>query len=332
MVAHTLRYQSQLVTGLAFLLAFSTVALSQDTVYALTAGAILAIGIVAISLHMGWYELEVFGILATYLNHLNWLYKQYPGGVAGHPFPQFWPSTIILILYWLTFRISYVARGVRTLRDEHVSTVAALVNTALLLAVMKFQSTHPELTFYALLAIGAVEFFFGQLPATRRRRSAFIILSVLGTALMFAAVPFKFTGNNIALLWMIAAEVLIIAGIVQTEIVFRRLGLLTGLFTGLLIAYEARHIIDLRMYSEAPLPRDGILLLTCSICFYLNAHFIQHKWKHLFESIDGQLATSHSYIGGITAFIGAWGVFTRDWTALAWGVLLLARISHQSRL
>jgi hypothetical protein len=30
MVAHTLRYKSQLVTGLAFLLAFSTIALSQD--------------------------------------------------------------------------------------------------------------------------------------------------------------------------------------------------------------------------------------------------------------------------------------------------------------
>ncbi len=32
MVAHTLRYDSQVVTGLAFLLAFTTVAISQDTV------------------------------------------------------------------------------------------------------------------------------------------------------------------------------------------------------------------------------------------------------------------------------------------------------------
>ena len=42
MVAHTLRYQSQLITGLAFLLAFSTVALSQDNVYSLVAGVVLA--------------------------------------------------------------------------------------------------------------------------------------------------------------------------------------------------------------------------------------------------------------------------------------------------
>ena len=89
MVAHTLRYKSQLVTGLAFLLAFSTVALSQDSVYALTAGVILALGIVAIALRMGWYELEVFGILASFGNHFYWLYRLYPDGVAGHAFPQF---------------------------------------------------------------------------------------------------------------------------------------------------------------------------------------------------------------------------------------------------
>ena len=76
---------------------FSTVALTQDTVYALAAGVILAIGIVTIALRMGWYELEVFGILASYANHFYWLYRLDPDGVAGHTFPQFLPSTIILV-------------------------------------------------------------------------------------------------------------------------------------------------------------------------------------------------------------------------------------------
>ena len=188
-VAHTLRYQSQLVTGLAFLLGFSTVALTQDTVYALSAGVVLALGIVAVTLKMGWYELEVFGILASFGNHFYWLYRLYPDGVAGHAFPQFWPSTIILLLYWLVFRVSYVARAIRSPQDESISTVAALANTVLLLGVMKFQSTRPELVFYALAALGALEFVFGQLPVTRRRRAAFTLLTVLGTLLIFAAVP-----------------------------------------------------------------------------------------------------------------------------------------------
>ena len=70
MVAHTLRYRSQLVTGLAFLLAYSTVALSHDDVYSLSSGVILAVGLVGVVIRMGWFELEIFGILASYLNRV----------------------------------------------------------------------------------------------------------------------------------------------------------------------------------------------------------------------------------------------------------------------
>jgi hypothetical protein len=323
MVAHTLRYKSQVVTGLAFLLAFSTVALSQDSVYALSAGVILAADIVAIALRMSWFELEVFGILASYANHFYWLYRLFPEGVAGHSFPQFWPSAIILIFYWAIFRISYVARGIKVPRDEAISTIAALFNTMLLGAVMKFQSTRPELAFYGILAIGVAEFIFGQLPVTRRRRPAFVLLTVIGTLLIFASVPFKFSGNNIAFFWMIAAEVLLIAGINQLEVLFRRLGLIAGLVTGLLVVYEAGSIIDFRQHSDLPRIQDGILLLTCSLLFYGNALFVRRKWNSLFDSLAGALITSHSYIGGITAFLGLWCIFTGYWTAISWAALLL---------
>ena len=324
MVAHTLRYKSQVVTGLAFLLAFSTVALSQSTVYSLAAGVILAIGIVAIALRMHWYELEIFGVAASYGNHFYWLYKLYPNGVAGHPFPQFWPSAIILMLYWAVFRASYLGRKVRTPRDEALSTVAALLNTILLGAVGKFQSTHPELAFYALMALGLVEFSLGQLPITRRRRAAFILLTVLGTILVFAAVPFKFSGNNIALLWMIAAEVLLVAGISQREMLFRRLGLLGGALTGALILYGAREIVELRMTSAQPLTRDGVLLLACGVLFYGNALGLRRRWQQLFQTPEQLLANVHSYMGAATAFLGVWALFTGDWTAVGWVALLAA--------
>ncbi|MGD0547048.1 MAG: DUF2339 domain-containing protein, partial [Terracidiphilus sp.] len=323
MMAHTLRYKSQVVTGLAFLLAFFTVTQSQDSIYALTAGVILAAGIVAIVLRMNWYELEIFGILASYANHFYWLYKLFPDGVAGHAFPQFWPSAIILIFYWVIFRISYVARRIRAPRDESISTIAALTNTMLLLAVMKFQSTHPEWAFFALLGLGALEFIFGQLPVTRRRRPAFILLTVIGTMLIFAAFPFKYSGNSTALFWMIAAEALLIAGIVQKELLFRRLGLLAGVITGALVVYEAWYIVGFRQNSDQPRIQDGTLLLTCSATFYLNALFFRRRWRPLFESIEGSLTTLQSYIGCITAFLGVWCIFTGDWTAIAWAALLL---------
>lgn len=332
MVAHTIRYKSQVVTGLAFLLAFSTVALNQDSIYALVAGVILALGIVAIGLRMNWYELEVFGILASYANHFYWLYKLYPDGFAGHAFPQFWTSVIILLLYWAVFRVSYIVRTIRSPRDETISSLAALINTMSLLAVMKFQSTRPELAFYALLALGAVEFFCGQLPCCRRRRNAFRLLTVAGTVLMFAAVPFKFSGNSIALFWMIAAELLIIAGIIQAEVVLRRLGLIAGMLSGLLVIYQAHSIIELRQHSELPLTRDGILLLTVSLLFCINAQFFRRKWNAMFASIDGPLATVQGYLGAITAVFGVWAIFTADWTALGWAALYLAAVAGKRRL
>lgn len=332
MVAHTLRYRSELVTGLAFLLAFSTVAMSQNSVYALLAGVILALGIAAISLYMKWFGLEVFGIVASFANHFYWLHKLYPDGFAGHSFPQFWPSAIILVLYWAVFRVSYVIRKIDSPRQEALSTVAALANTMLLLGVMKFQSTHPELAFYALLGIGAMEFLFGQLPITRRRKAAFALLTVVGTLLVFAAVPFKFSGNNIALIWMVAAEGLLVAGIVQREMLFRRLGLLAGGLTGLLILFEAREIVELRLSSEVLLLKDGILLLSCSVLYCCNAFYLRGKWHDFFGELDGGLAAVQSYLGGVTAFLGAWAIFTSDWTAVAWAALLLGAAFGGRRL
>jgi hypothetical protein len=323
MVAHTLRYRSQVVTGLAFLLAFSTVALSQDSIYALAAGVILAIGIASIALRMGWFELEAFGITASYANHFYWLYKLYPDGFAGRHFPEFWASVMILLCYWAIFRVSYIARKIKSPRDEKISTVSALLNTILLGAVMKFQSTHPEMAFYALLGLGAVEFALGQLPVTRRRRVAFTLLTIIGSILIFAAVPFKFSGNNIALFWMIAAEVLLAAGIVQKEVLFRRIGLLGGVVTGLLVGYEASGIIDLRQHSDAPRIEDGFLLLTCAALFYFNAQFLRRKWKDLFAGFDKFAAILQGYLGCLTAFLGAWAIFTSDWTAIAWAVLMI---------
>ncbi|MGH9478244.1 MAG: DUF2339 domain-containing protein, partial [Terriglobales bacterium] len=332
MVMHTLRYRSQLVTGLAFLLAFSTVALSQDTVYALVAGVILALGIAAIALYMDWFELEVFGIVASYANHFYWLYQRYPHGVAGHAFPQFWPSAIILVLYWAVFRVSYVARRVTSRRQERVSTIAALANTILLLALLNFQAVHPGRAFYALLAIGGLELCFGQLTVTRRRRASFALLTVVGTLLIFAAVPFHFSGNNIALLWMIAAEALLLAGIVQREGLFLRLGLLAGCVTSVPLFYGAHRILGLAGSSEALRIQDGIPLLACGALFYLNALYLHGGWRQLFGGLDSDLAVAQSHLGFIAAFLGVWAVCPGDWMAVGWAVLLLGAAFGGRRL
>ncbi len=326
MAFHTLRYRSQFVTGLAFLLGYTTVALSQDTVYSLSAGVFLAIGLVSIVLKMGWFELEVFGILSSYLNHLYWLYRILGiEGAQGRHFEQYHASLALLFFYWLTFRISYIARTIKTEFEEHVSTLAALLNVLLLLGVMKFQSVQPELAYLALLVVGAFEFFLAQLPITKRRRQAFVVLSVVGATLMLAAVPFHYSGNNVAILWLVGAEVFLAAGIITKEIVFRRLGLLTGLLVGLhLIGVDFRQLLNQRLENEGLAPAAGVLFSLCAVVFYTNAVGAGSCWKDLFsDSPDRPLLTIHSYLGGFAAASAAWALFSHDWTALAFAAVMI---------
>ena len=348
MAAHTLRYKSQFVTGLAFLLGYTTVALSfsevrslsalgasENTAYGLFAGAVLAIALVTIVLKMGWFELEVFGILSSYLNHLYWLYRLLgPNGAHGREFPEFQISLAMLFFYWLTFRISYMVRGVKTDFEEHVSTVAAVLNTLLLLGSMKFQSVDPNLAYIGLLLIGALEFIFAQLPITRRRRRAFVLLSVMGAALMLAAVPSHLSGNPVAILWLIGAEVFLAAGIIFKEVVFRRLGLLTGILVGIdLAGFNFRPLVELRAHSEGLALSAGVLFALCGVVFYLNALAIGSRWKESFvSSLDSRLLTVHSYLGACAAATAAWALFADDWTALAFGGIMLALAALGRRL
>lgn len=340
MAAHTLRYKSQFVTGLSFLLGYTTIALSfseiqsrssagasESTVYGLLAGVFLAIGLVTIVLKMGWFELEVFGILSSYLNHLYWLYKILgPNGAHGRVFPEYHASVAMLFFYWLIFRISYIVRGVKTDFEEHVSTVSALLNTLLLLGVMKFQSVDPDLAYIALLLIGALEFTFAQLPITRRRRRAFIILSLLGAALMIVSVPSHFSGNPVAYLWLVGAEVFLFAGIIFEEVVFLRVGLFTGLLVGVdLIGFNFRPLVELRAKSEALASEAGILFTVCGVVLYLNALYIGSRWKGSFRTtLDSRLLAFHSYFGAFATATAAWALFADDWTALAFAAIMLA--------
>jgi predicted membrane protein DUF2339 len=334
MVVHTLRYDSQVVTGLAFLLAFTTVAISQNTIYSLSAGSILALGLVTIVHRRRWFELEIFGILASYINHFIWLAGVIVPAVGHHRmFPEFVPSTVLLCLYWATYRWSYIARRIDSANQERISTLAALLNTSLLLGLFKYQSVRPELAFYALLLLGAVELSLGQLPATRRRRIAFIILCTIGIILLVAAIPFKYSGMDTAVIWLAEAQMLILAGVFTREILFRRFGLLVALLTSadmLLnqalptlydrLSLPPHNVFD-RYTSTVPAPEFqlAISFLVAGLLFYANALVIPRRWKDLLTTESEFIFyRALSYLAALMLFISLWLAFPNSWTAVLW--------------
>jgi len=328
MVAHTLRYHSQVVTGLALLLGFITVTISHVNVYSLLASAILAAALVVIVQKRGWFELEVFGILATYLNHYYWLRPIIePMGKHHRPFAEFPASAGLLVFYWAIFRGSYVRRRIADDNQENVSTVAALLNTFLLLGVMKYQAIRPELAFWFLLGLGAAELALGQLPLRRRRRMAFIILSTLGAGLLVAAFPFRYSGYRLSILWLAESEVLFLAGVLTREILFRRLGMLAGLVVaGQMVSVDAAQVYGARMDDAHPVSQRqlGIIFGLAATFFYGGAHWVYHRWRELITTpIEDLCFRRLSYLAGVMALVGAWLTWPSAWTAVAWSALAL---------
>jgi len=328
MVAHTLRYHSQVVTGLAFLLAFATVTISHVNVYSLLASAILAAALVVIVQRRCWFELEVFGILATYLNHWFWLRPIIePMGTHHHPFAEFPASAALLLFYWAVFRGSYARRRIADANQENVSSLAALLNTFLLLGVMKYQAVHPELAFWFLLGLGAAELGLGQLPLLRRRRAAFIILSTLGAGLLVAAFPFRYSGYRLSILWLAESEILFLTGVLTRAILFRRLGMLAGLLVaGQMLGVDAAKVYGARMDNAHPAsePQLGIIFGLGAAFFYGGAHWVQRRWRELITTQFEDLCFRRlSYLAGVMALVGAWLAWPSAWTAVAWSALAL---------
>jgi len=337
MVAHTLRYETQVVTGLAFLLGFATVTISHVNVYSLLASAILAAALVVIVQTRRWFELEIFGIVATYLNHWYWLRPIIePMGRHHHAFAEFPASAGLLVCYWALFRASYLRRRIAGAYQENVSTVAALLNTFLLLGVMKYQAVHPEWAFWFLLLLGAVELGLGQLPLLRNRRAAFIILSTLGVGLLVAAFPFRYSGYRLSILWLAESQTLFLAGVLTREILFRRLGMLAGaVVAGQTLSVDAANVFGARMDNAHPVSewRLGVIFGFAAAFFYGSAHWVYRRWHELITTEFEKLCFSRlSYLAGVMALVGAWLTWPRAWTAVAWSTLALALAVAGNRL
>lgn len=327
MVWHTLKYNSQLVTGAGFLLGFAAITINPDPPYNLIAGALLVTGMTVIVQRYRWWQLEIFGILASYLNHFFWLYSIFGLESRRPEFPHHTISVLLVIAYWAIFRCSYVWRKVSSREEEAVSTIAGLLNPLLFLGVMKYQSFHPEWAFYMLFAMGAVEFTLGQLPASRRRKAPFQVLSSLGAALMIAAVPFKYSGDSLELLWLVGAEAFLLAGIFTRERLFRGFGLIISSLI-VLYALPVRVVPLIQELANGQAhyhPNVSIILAVIAAVLYANSHVAGRRWSELFqEQLETRAMQVLSFVASVFAVCAIYAVINDNAVALMLALFVAA--------
>ncbi|WP_263378798.1 DUF2339 domain-containing protein [Granulicella paludicola] len=352
MVAHSLRYHSQVVTTFAFLLAFITVGLSNVTLFSLVAGALLTAALAFIVYRERWYALGLAGLIGVYTNHFLWLHRVLPGGgIAylhqyGHPFSDFLPSTLLLLAYWLIFRLIYVLRPPQNDASHDanhtLATLAALLNSAGLLGLMKYQSSHPEWAFYGLIAIGLAELALalvarGSLMSdaeAQPNRIAFITLSTLASVLLLAAIPFKFHGSSWILFWFLEAEAFFLTGIRIPEVVFRRLGFATSLLASLaVIAVSSVLLID-SAAAATFIGHKVVVLFAAALLVWFNAEFTTRRWSTSHNVLDLRALHLSGYLAPILAALGLAFLLHPNsaWLGIAWMLLALALSFTADRL
>jgi hypothetical protein len=338
MVAHSLRYNSQTVTGLAFGLGFGTLLTSHlespgsTVVFSLTASVVLAVALVIVTTLRHWAWLELAGLITVYLSHFVWLTQVLPDDHAA--FPEFWPSTILILIYWLIFRLAYVFRTPLDQHEENLSSLSAVFNSIGVLSLLKYQSAHPEWAFWALIALGVLEMVLAFVVRGRRRQ-AFIILSTIATVLLVSAVPFKFHGVTWPVLWLVQAQILAIAGLRLNEPVFRRLGLIAGLITGgVLASFHALPLFISRLFSTDPGHHASLIagLVLAATLYWIHAEIYPRRWPRIVEGNLEALALSiTSWLGAGAAATAVWVAVPDLWLPVAWLalVLLLAFVAHR---
>jgi uncharacterized membrane protein len=330
MVGHSLLYRSQTVTSLAFMLGFGTLLTShienptETVAFSLAASAILAIALVVVTTMRHWAALELCGLVAVYISHFVWLNEVLPQQHAN--FTEFWPSTALILLYWLIFRLAYVLRTPLDRREENLSSVSAILNSGGVLGLLKFQSAHPEWAFWALVALGALEMALAWWSRSRRRQ-AFIVLSTIAVVLLVSSVPFRFHGVSWPVLWLVQAQILAIAGLRLGEPIFRRLGLLVGVVTGGVLAFHDVMPLAIERLVASDTSHHWSLvagLTLAAILYWTHSEIYPRRWPEIatnpLESIALHIS---SWLALGAAATCLWVAVPAAWVPVAWLLLML---------
>ncbi len=242
MIVHSLRYRSQTVTGLAYFVAFGTLAITDMSSLPFLALVPLAASLLYVAHRFRWIRMAMLGLIATYAVVVM-------RGDTGAPL---WQAQAIFMVYWLLFEIFDVWHPEAWLLPLNAAG-------ALGLSVLKWQTAAPD-RLWILLAAAAVAYLVSA--AARVRSGKWHGAATLTAALGAGAIFLKLNHAWIASALVVEAELFYVAGIRLRAPYLRWLG--TSLF-----GVEALRLLVIDTWM---LPTDQWLPVASldAVVFYAN--------------------------------------------------------------
>ena len=192
-ILHSLRYRSQTVTGLAYFIAFSTLALAQVTWLSALALIPLAASLLYVAYRLDWRQIALLGLVSTWSVTLL-------RGDTGTPL---WQAQAVFALYWLLFEAFDLLQPEAYLLPLNAAG-------ALGLSLLKWQADAPGSLWQFLAAASAV-YLAGSLVRAARRQQ-WQPAATLSAALAAATIFLHLNHQWIALGLLVEAELVYLTG------------------------------------------------------------------------------------------------------------------------
>jgi hypothetical protein len=230
MIVHSLSYRSQTVTGVAYFVAFGTLAITEVATLPLFALIPLAVSLLYVAHRSAWPRLVLIGLIFTYgISALR--------GDVGTPL---WEAQAVFIVYWLMFELFDVL---------HPGSWLLPLNAAgfLGLSLIKWNADAPD-RLWILLAASAAGYLASAVARARSREwhGAATLTAVLAAAAAFQKLDRQWVASAL----VVEAELFYLAGVRLGAGYLRWLGTaLFGLEVGRLLASD---VITLPLAAWVP--------------------------------------------------------------------------------
>jgi uncharacterized membrane protein len=242
MILHSLRYRSQTVTGLAYFIAFVTLAITGITVLAVIALIPLAGSLLYMAYRFDWRRFAWFGLVATYITC----------AARGDSRAPLWEAQIIFLIYWLLFEGFDIFRP-----DPWLLPLNAI--GFLGLSLVKWQHAAPQQIWQ--FCAGASALYLGG-TILRARYGRWKPAVTLNAALATTAIFLDLHDQTVAYALLALAEAYYLAGLRWGSAYLRNLG-------SLLFATEVGHLLIAEV-AYTPLRTWEPVAAVDVLVFYLN--------------------------------------------------------------
>jgi hypothetical protein len=227
MIGHSLHYRSQTVSGLAYFIAFGTLALSETTPFAVLALIPLAASLLVLAYRFDWYRMAVFGLFATYATCAS-------RPDTGAPLAS---TEALFASYWLLFEIFDQLRVRKRVLGFSIESLILPLNSLgyLTLAIVKWHRSSPDNLYVFLAAVAAVYAISAisraySAPPDSEQASIERIASggyegpiTIAAVLAAVAIFLRANGAWINLGWLIEGEILFLIGVRFRQLYLRNL-------------------------------------------------------------------------------------------------------------